>query len=402
MAYLAPAGTPVTLRDIAHGIASAMTGTSGTAALVAALRTISGLPQAWPVSSGRAAMTTVLRAMRAACGDPDRIEVIIPAYTCYSVPAAIERAGLLPRLCDIEPSTLGMDPDRLARCDFSRVLAVVSANLYGLPNELAAIESICRNCGVYFLDDAAQALGASVSNRPVGTFGDAGIFSFDKGKIISTFQGGAVVSRSDRLAVHLERAVAKLAQPDLAESVGNILKLAFYSVFLRPALYPLVRAIPFTGLGHTVYEPRYPVSRLSKMSSYIATRLLGRLEEFASVRQRNAAGLQQALEGLDSVELIRSVPGSVAAFARYPLRIRDPAVRPALIDALDRAGIGATVSYPLALADVPQVRAKVPAADTNCPGARRIATTIVTLPTHAYCPANLPDRVLEVISACTT
>lgn len=402
MAYLAPAGTPVTMRDIAHGLTYALRGPSAVPALPATLRAVSGLSHAWPVSSGRAAMTVILRTMRLAASDPGRDEVIIPAYTCYSVPASIERAGLRPRLCDIDPGTLGIDPERLRRCDFSRVLAVVSANLYGLPNDLATIESICRERGVYFLDDAAQALGASVSGRPVGSFGDAGLFSFDKGKVISTIQGGAIVCGSTALAKQLEWAVAALPETGLGERTASLLKLGIYSVFLRPALYPLVRALPFTGLGHTSYEPRYPIARLSSFSSAVADRLLTRLDELGSTRRRNAAGLHQALEELPAIELIRPLPGAIAAYARFPLRIRDPAARAGLIAALDRAGIGATASYPSALADIPEVRAKLPPADTDYTGARRIASTILTLPTHAYCPPDLPERVRKVINECTT
>jgi dTDP-4-amino-4,6-dideoxygalactose transaminase len=346
-------------------------------------------------------MTVILRTMRLAANDPGRDEVIIPAYTCYSVPASIERAGLRPRLCDIDAVTLGMDPERLRHCDFSRVLAVVSANLYGLPNDLAAIESICRERGVYCLDDAAQALGASISGRPVGAFGDVGLFSFDKGKVISTIQGGAIVCGSNALVEQLESAVAALPATGLRERTTNLLKLGIYSIFLRPALYPLVRALPFTGLGHTTYEPRYPITCLSEFSSAVAERLLAKLDELGSARRRNAAGLESALDGLPAIELIRPLPGAIPAYARFPVRLRDTAARTGLIAALDRAGIGASASYPSTLADVPEVRAKLPPADTDCPGARRIASTILTLPTHAFCPPELPERVRKVIVECT-
>jgi dTDP-4-amino-4,6-dideoxygalactose transaminase len=345
-------------------------------------------------------MTIVLRAMRLVAGDPSRDEVIVPAYTCYSVPASIERAGLRPRLCDIDPVTLSMDLDRLRRLDCSRVLTVVSASLYGLPNDLAAIESICRERGVFLLDDAAQALGASVSGRSVGSYGDAGLFSFDKGKVISTIQGGAIVCRSSDLARQVESAVAALPETGPVEWTGNLLKLGIYSIFLRPSLYPLVRALPLTGLGHTTYEPRYPITRLSRFSSAVAQRLMTRLDELGSARRRNAAGLQRALEGLSAIEPIRPLPGAIAAYTRFPLRVRDAGMRAGLVAALDRAGIGASASYPSALADIPEVRVRLPADDRDCPGARRIASTILTLPTHVYCPPNLPERVHKVIATC--
>lgn len=401
MAYLAPAGTPVTLRDLAHGAARAFAGEDLDRSLAARLRALSGSPHAWPLSSGRAAMTVILEAMRAAAGDPARDEVLIPAFTCYSVPAAIERAGLKPRLCDLDPSTLSLDPERLRAADFRRVLTVVSANLYGLPNDLESIEGICREQGVYLLDDAAQALGAQVANRAAGAFGHAGLYSFDKGKIISTIQGGAIVCGPGALADRIAERVAALPASRPAERAGNFLKLGVYSVFLRPALYPLVRALPFTGLGHTPYETRYPVTTLSRFQSAVALRLLARLDDLAAARRRNADALQAGLESLPGIATFRAVGRAVAAYARFPVRVLDPDRRQTLIGALQRAGIGASASYPLSLADVPEVRARLAPGHKDCPAARTIAASIVTLPTHAYCPPDLAERVGAVIRACS-
>ena len=237
-------------------------------------------------------MTVILQAMRAARGDPSRNEVIVPAYTCYSVPAAIERAGLQPRLCDIDPATLGMDPEALDRCDFSRTLAVISANLYGLPNALGEIEAVCRRRSVFLLDDAAQALGAKLDGRAAGSFGDAGLYSFDKGKIISTIQGGAVVCRQSDLTAHLEAALAKLPQRHVSGVIGQPAE-AGRSIrsSCAPSLYGVIRWLPFTGLGHTRYETRYPVTALTRWQAGVAARLLERLPELNGRRRTLAARL---------------------------------------------------------------------------------------------------------------
>jgi dTDP-4-amino-4,6-dideoxygalactose transaminase len=398
MTYYAPAGTPVTIGDIARGALCASAAAS--AAVAATLRRVAGLEHAWPVSSGRAAMTVILQAMRAARGDPTCNEVIVPAYTCYSVPAAIERAGLKPRLCDIDPATLSMDPEALDRCDFSRTLAVISANLYGLPNALGEIEAVCRRRNVFLLDDAAQALGARLHGRAAGSFGDAGLYSFDKGKIISTIQGGAVVCRQSDLTNHLDAALVNLPQGSFLESSGNLLKLVVYSIFLRPHLYGLIRRLPFTGLGHTRYETRYPVTALTRWQAGVAARLLERLPELNGRRRRLAGAYQAALTAVPGIEIVPSLPGAEPAFARYPFRVREPETRERVVTALHRAGIGATTSYPLSLADVPEVIARVPAADRDCPGARRIARTVVTLPTHAFCPLDIADRARRTLIEC--
>jgi dTDP-4-amino-4,6-dideoxygalactose transaminase len=87
------------------------------------------------------------------------------------------------------------------------------------------------------------------------------------------------------------------------------------------------------------------------------------------------------------------------AYARFPVRVRDAARRPAVIAALEAAGIGATASYPLSLGDVPEVVSRLPAQDRHCEAARDVARTIVTLPTHAYCPPDVATRVRAVLEA---
>jgi perosamine synthetase len=393
MSYVAPAGTPVALADILVGVLGGAGGAH--AALPDLLRRVGGVAHAWPVSSGRAAMVTILEAMRALS---PRDEVVVPAYTCYSVPAAIERAGLKVRMCDVDPGTLGLDVAALARHDFSRTLAVISANLYGVPNDLGAIETLCRERGAFLLDDAAQALGARLDGRAVGSFGDAGLYSFDKGKIISTMQGGAIVCREGPLAAEIERRVARLPASAPAEAFGNFAKLVVYSVFLRPGLYGLMRSLPFTGLGQTPYETRYPITTLTRFQSNVAARLMVRLDELNDARRANAMKLESALRDLPGLEIPARAAAARAVFARYPLRIREPARRAAAIAQLDAAGIGATASYPKALCDVPEVAARLPAADRECPGARTVAASILTLPTHAYCPPDLATRVRGILA----
>jgi perosamine synthetase len=397
MSYLAPAGTAMGLADVISGYGRGLA-RDGEAALGADIARSCGAAFAWPISSGRAAMTTLLRAMAVARGEPARNEVLVPAYTCFSVPASIERAGLVPRLCDVDPETLGMDPAALERCDFSRVLAVVSANLYGIPNALTDIERIARERGVYLLDDGAQALGARIDGRAAGTFGDAGLFSFDKGKIICTIQGGVMVMREGTRSALLDAIrgeVGKLPRATAAEALMNAIKLPIYVLGLRPALYGVIRRAPFLGLGRTDYEPRYPIARLGRLQVGVARRLLPRVGELNRQRRANATQLAQALDGLRGIVLPRIAPGAECVYARFPLRVTDAAARERLIAALDQAGIGATASYPLALADVPELMQRL-SADTHVPGARTVAAQIVTLPTHGYCPPDLGARVRRI------
>jgi dTDP-4-amino-4,6-dideoxygalactose transaminase len=97
------------------------------------------------------------------------------------------------------------------------------------------------------------------------------------------------------------------------------------------------------------------------------------------------------------VRLPQIVQGAAPAWARLPVFVDAPGRRDAMIRALLAEGIGATVSYPSALNRVPEVAAMLPASDLAQPGAERVAGTILTLPTHAYVPADTGARIRRII-----
>ncbi len=94
-------------------------------------------------------------------------------------------------------------------------------------------------------------MGATVAGRKSGTWGDAGLFSFDKGKNVSAIDGGVVVTSSSEIARHCERETATLASPSAAASGLDVVKAIAYFALLRPWLYWIPQRIPQLGLGKT-------------------------------------------------------------------------------------------------------------------------------------------------------
>jgi perosamine synthetase len=399
VAYLAPAGTVMSLAEIGRGLARGVSSATTRAALETEIRARAQVSHVWPIASGRAAMTLILQSLRSIANDPRRDEVLVPAYTCYSVAASISRAGLRPRLVDVDPDALGMDSAKLERADFSRVLAVATANLYGLPNDLPAIERIARDRGIFMVDDGAQSFGARLGDRAVGSFGDAGLYSFDKGKVICTIQGGAIACRGGRIADAIGASIDALPDSTLAEILGNCLKLPVYAVCLRPTLYGAIRSLPFLGLGRTMYEERYPIATLSAPQMGVAVELLRRLDQIAGDRQSRASQLRAALKGVPGIELPTVAADAQPAWVRFPLRVTRDSARDPFVAALDAAGIGATTSYPLALCDVPEVTARLRSPHDPMPGARLLASQIVTLPTHGFCEDGYAERIRAIATS---
>ena len=398
MGYIAPAGTPISAGTYVGALTRALSGPATARALAQSLASHGGHARGWLFSTGRAAMVVGLRAMRDITPDPRRDQVIVAGYTCYSVPASVVMAGLKPRLCDIDPRTLSFDLARLRSFDFSRVLCIVTANLYGLPNALAEIESVARDAGVLLLDDAAQSLGARYAGRAVGGFGDLGLYSFDKGKNITSLEGGALVASHPALVAKLDERVAALPGASSVHTAKTLAKLAVYALLLNPSLYGVVRRLPFLGLGRTVYEDDFPLRRYSPALAGFASTLYARLDSLTRTRARNAGELAAALRSVDALDPIDPLPGAAGSYTRLPTLARDPAERAAIVAALDAAGFGATVSYPQALCDVPEVVPCLATEDRDLPGARTVAQRIVTLPVHPYCPTGYAQRISQVLA----
>lgn len=396
--HVAPAGAPIRTSDLARWIATTLSSGDAAQALRQAVRSRFGVRHSFPICTGRAGMTVLLRSMRR-LAPPDRDEVILPSYTCYSVAASIVKAGLRPHIVDISPETLDFAPDTLGNADFSRVLAVVATNLYGQPNDLPSISRVAKAAGVFLIDDAAQAMGASVDGRWCGTWGDAGLFSFDKGKNVSAIDGGIVVTGSSELAKVLEDEVSSLPSPNLVESAKNAAKLAAYFVMLRPWLYWIPNRIPQLSLGKTVFTTDFPLERPDRSLASLALTMLPRLDEFTRAREANALAYLDALQSVSGIQAVRPRTGTVSAWLRLPVLFADPAARDRAVDALQRAGIGASASYPESIADIPDLQAAFAKSAATADGGRYVARRIATLPTHPFVNADDIGVAVATIAA---
>ncbi len=365
------------------------------------------MEHAFLLSTGRAGMTLLLGALRRLAGSGEsrvgtvRDEVVLPTYTCYSVAASVVKAGLRVRLVDIDPSTLDYDVDRLHDTDLSRTLAIVATNLYGLPGDLPALSRFASARGIFLVDDAAQAMGARVGGRASGTWGDAGLFSFDKGKNVSAIDGGVLVTHSERLAEALRHDVGQLHRPGTGESLGGVLKALGYATLLRPSVYWIPNRIPQLGLGRTVFTTEYPIEQPIPALTALAITMMRRLDAFTRTRQANAAAMLGELSAVPAIRTVRPLAGSTPVYLRLPVLAANAVMRDTLLAALNDAGIGASGSYPRSLADVPDLRPSLANPDAPSEGGREVASCLVTLPTHGLLTASDRRRALDTIARVT-
>ena len=150
-----------------------------------------GVGAAAAVSSGTAALHLTLLGMDIGDGD----EVIMPSYVCSALLNAVHYTGATSVPADIDPHTFNLDPDDVKKRITARTRAIIVPHLFGLPADL---DSFCR-LDIPIIEDCAQAVGSTYKNRPVGAFGHASIFSFYATKVMTTGEGGMIVSNSREL-----------------------------------------------------------------------------------------------------------------------------------------------------------------------------------------------------------
>jgi dTDP-4-amino-4,6-dideoxygalactose transaminase len=129
-----------------------------------------------------------------------RGEIIVPAFTFVATANALQWQEITPVFCDVDPKTHNIDPAQVERLITPRTTGVVGVHVWGRPCDVDALADLCARRGLTLLYDAAHAIGCSSRGRRVGGFGAAEVLSFHATKIVSTFEGGAIVTNDDALA----------------------------------------------------------------------------------------------------------------------------------------------------------------------------------------------------------
>jgi dTDP-4-amino-4,6-dideoxygalactose transaminase len=154
------------------------------------------------VANGTDALVIALRALDLRPGD----EVIVPAFTFVATASAVVLAGGRPVLVDVEPDTLNLDPASVAEKISEHTVGVIGVHLYGRPFDVASIEELCSENGVWLIEDAAQAHGAVYRGKKVGGFGRLATWSFYPAKNLDCFgDGGAATGNNIGLLERVQR-----------------------------------------------------------------------------------------------------------------------------------------------------------------------------------------------------
>lgn len=354
-----------------------------------------GIRHVFGASSGRASLWWILRSLQRM--RPDAKIVAMPAYTCFSVAAAVVRAGLTLHLLDIEPNNLDFDRKQLENLPEKGLLCIITSNLFGFVNNPGPLLTAARARNAFLVDDAAQAFGATRDGRLAGTTADVGFYSLGRGKALTTMQGGLIVTNRGDIARAIQEESAEIAPCAWLNGPWLLLQLLVYSVFLRPGLYRIPKSLPFLRLGATEFNPRFATRQLHPLSCSLLLVLLDSLGRMNEVRRTNARSVTESLKGHPRLHVPSPGPRTQPTMIRLPVIAKDENTQRHALESLRRAGVDASGFYPSSICDIEGICEYMSSPRFHRVQAEHLAHTLFTVPVNPLVEHRDLERIIEVL-----
>ena len=299
--------------------------------------------------------TSALHALLAACGIGQGDEVIVPSFTFIATANAPLFVGAKAVFADIEEGTYGLDPGDVERKVTPRTKAIMPVHYGGSPCLIEELEQIANKHNLLLIEDAAESLGASTNGRKVGSFGDAAMFSFCAPKVITTGEGGAVVTNSREVYEALK----------LVRSHGR----AETSDYFSTSEY-----LEYVTLGYNF--------RMSNLTASLGIAQMEKIDKIIHMRREKAGYMTQRLSQIEDVTLPNVPDNFFHVYQMYTIRVKDGKVqRDGLMKHLNQHGIMAKVYYhPVHLSQFYQD--KLGYKGGELPVTEKISEQVLTLPMY--------------------
>ena len=312
------------------------------------------VPHAASTNNGTTALHVLLDALGVGPGD----EVIVPTLTYVATANAVRYLGATPVFADADRLTMNLDPDDIEHRITPRTKGIIAVHLYGVPADMDRINAIARRHGLFCIEDAAEAPGATYQGRMVGSLADAASFSFFGNKTITTGEGGMVTTADPELDARIRLLKGQGMDPQ------------------RRYWFPVV------GYNY----------RMTNVQAAIGLAQLEKIDFHLGRRQEVAARYQDRLAKAGDLLALPSTPdGSTHTYWLYTVVLGDDVTvgRDDLMALLAADGIESRpVFYPMHV--LPPHRT-----DESFPVAERLSARGISLPTHARLSDDDVDYVAE-------
>jgi dTDP-4-amino-4,6-dideoxygalactose transaminase len=319
-----------------------------------------GSAKAVGCGNGTDALALALRGLGVGPG----MSVVTVSHTAVATVAAIEMVGATPLLIDIEPDCYTMEPSELAAVidhpppGVPPIRAVIPVHLYGQPVALEQIVATCGARGIPVIEDCAQAHGATIGGRKVGTFTEVATFSFYPTKNLGALGDGGMVAARDA---------------GLGEDIAALRQYGWRTHYISDTV----------GVN----------SRLDELQAAILRVKLRHLDAQNARRQAIAAAYDAALHGTAIAPPVRR-DGVGHVFHLYVLRVPD---RAALQARLRAAGVGTGIHYPSPVHLQPAYHGRVPLGPSGCRATEIAAEQVLSLPMYPELTDGQIEQVCEAL-----
>lgn len=315
-----------------------------------------------PCANGTDALQLAYMALGLQPGD----EVVVPAFNYVASAEAAALLGLVPVFADVDPLTFNLDPESARAAIGPRTKALVAVHLFGQGCDLEALDALCREKGIFLIEDNAQAIGAEIisgkfAGKKLGTIGIIGTTSFFPSKNLGCMgDGGALFCQDEELA-------------------GQIKMMANHGQKVR---------YQYDSIGIN--------SRLDTMQAAILSVKLRYLNDFNLARQTAAAEYSRLLSGNSEIKTPVTAAWSSHVFHQYTLCFEDVKARDEARQRLTASGVQSMVYYPRPLHLHPAYQSgRFP--EGSMPVSEFLSSRVLSLPVHSEMTGALAGEIASVL-----
>lgn len=316
-------------------------------------------------NSGGSALHALMLAYDFKPGD----EIIVPSFTFIATAYAPLYVGARPVFADIEEETLGLDPEDVKEKITKKTKAIIPVHYGGMPCKIRELREIAEDYKLVLIEDAAEAFGARVKDKFVGTFGDSAIFSFCQNKVFTTSEGGCVVTDNKTIYERLK----------LIVSYGRMTSGDYFTSS---------SSVDYVTIGYNW--------RLSTILAALGLSQLKKVNKLIEMRRKNAEYLNKELVKIDGIRPPVEPKDYFAVYQLYTIRVMDGIKRRnSLMNFLAKKGISTKIYFDPA--HKYSIFKKLGYRNITLPTTEKIASQVLTLPIYPHMTREELDYIVTSI-----
>jgi len=314
--------------------------------------------------------TSALHASLLSNGISQNHEIIVPSFSFISTANSVLFVDAIPKFADIEDTTFGLDPKSVSKMITPKTKAILPMDYAGMSCKIFELNEIAQKNNLILIEDAAECLGSSINGKKIGSISDTTIFSFCGNKVLTTGEGGAVITNSKK----------EYEKIKLIRSHGRLDKTNFFN---NPS------ASEYLDLGYNW--------RMSSMTAALGISQLSKLDKIIDLRKNNAKFLSSKLSKFSSIRVPAPPIGYDHIYQMYTIRLSNQSLRDNLHDFLTQKKIFSKVYFnPIHLTEF--YKKKFNLKENSLPQTETISSQVLTLPLYPNMENEEKNYIVDSIS----